>query len=498
MDPSVAAIIGVVLGLFLGGAGVFALLRSRLGAAESDAQVAREELSANRVETARLQEKVGGLESVHSEVASVRGLLEEKSAALSKAQQEIARHETAIAERDQSYADREKQIREVFDSLSREALSQNTKDLIHQNEQLLKKIKEQTDQEDFERRRHIQTTLDPFEKRLKELEQLNRDLDQKRVEDASSLGENLKAITVMQQRIEIETNRLVKSLQNPGQAGAWGEMVLEQVLEMGGLKKGINYHLQVHEQGADSSHRPDAIVDLPGGRQIAIDSKSPMSAYLDAQNVDVDQAQREKLHGTFTTHLFKHCNDLAKKSYTEKDSRLDMVFLFIPSEGAYRAALEARPSLIEDAFNLQVIIASPSTLLVFLRAVSFGWRQEELSKNAEEIQKQAGLIYETLGVMAERISALGKSLNKAGHAHNNLLATFNGNLLPKSRRMNELGMQGKKRDAIEEVEGVHLELTEPKAEALALASPMSKSSSMFEDEAKETAEEEATPPTVES
>jgi DNA recombination protein RmuC len=472
MDLLIAGVVGFLVAF------IFALVvfRPRLTSAETDAKAARDECHAAQTECARLNERLESLPRIQAELERANQLAESRTEEIRHLESQVAAFTASEAEREKAHAaqiqtlrEAQEEMRNAFAALSQEALGKTTQSLVEQCNVILDKYKEVAEGESRQRQRSIEATLTPFKERLEGLEKLSRELDQKREKDASAITEHVRTLADLHQQMQKETTRLVKSLQNPGQAGAWGEMVLEQVLELGGLKKNVNYRLQVHEGHSEGgTQRPDAVIELPGARQIAIDSKAPMTDFLEAHNDGIEPHDKARLLSAFAHKLFEHCRRLSQRRYAEGESRFDLTILFVPSEGAYRALLESRPTIMEDALSIQIILASPTTLLGFVRAVAQGWRQEETRKSTDEIIKQASDLYESLGIMADKLEKLGKSLSAAEGRYNDTLSTFNGTLLPRARRFNQMGVQGKRSQAIETVEEVHVHLNAPALEALNL------------------------------
>jgi DNA recombination protein RmuC len=227
-------------------------------------------------------------------------------------------------------------------------------------------------------------------------------------------------------------------------------MVLERVVEMAGLQEHYTFDQQSTSRDEDGGQRPDMIVNLPGGRTLIIDSKAPMRAYMDGL-----ECADEEMRGTyFRGHagkLYDHAKELKKRDYSRRQDAPDFTVMFVPSESAFRTALENRPSLIEECMECNVVIATPTTLLALLRAVHYGWRQERLATMADEIRKDAGRLFESLSTLTDHYNKLGKALKSAGDAYNSFGGSLESRVLPAARRFKDNGVSSNKDIAAVEI-----------------------------------------------
>ncbi|HXH62122.1 MAG TPA: DNA recombination protein RmuC, partial [Fimbriimonadaceae bacterium] len=299
-----------------------------------------------------------------------------------KLEERIKGLEEKHAERIQAYEDAEAAMKDTFDAISLKNL-----------QEALKQHKEMSEGDIEQRKRSIQQMLEPFKERLQEIEGHNKEMEKSRSEAYGELLNQIKTLGEQQTGLTKETNRLVKALQDPGSAGSWGEMVLERVVEMAGLQEHYVYDQQSTAHSDDGDQRPDMIVSLPGGRTLVIDSKAPMRAYMDGLETP-DEETRSTYFRAHGGKLYDHAKELKRRDYSKRDGAPDFTVMFVPSESAFRTAVEARPSLIEECMECNVVIATPTTLLALLRAVNYGWRQERLAQLAQEVQKDGALLYE--------------------------------------------------------------------------------------------------------
>lgn len=374
----------------------------------------------------------------------VRGL-QTKVDAQSNAQTEIAVLKKEIEglksnheEKLRAYEDAEKRLKESFDSVALKNL-----------QEAATHYKGIANEDLEQRRKSIEEILKPFNERLKELQSHNSEIEKSRADAYGAMLSQIRALGEEQVGLRKETNRLVKALQDPGSAGSWGEMVLERVVEMAGLEEHYSFDQQSTEASEDGNQRPDMIVNLPGGRILIIDSKAPMRAYMEGLETHEEEA-RQTFFRAHAGKLYEHAKELKRRDYSKRDGAPDFTVMFIPSESAFRTAVESRPSLIEECMECNVVVATPTTLLALLRAVNYGWRQEKLAQLAHEVQKDGAELYNRICKLAEHYEKLGKALKNAGIAYNDFGGTLETRVLPAARRFKENGVQTNKDVAVVE------------------------------------------------
>ncbi|MEM8636391.1 MAG: DNA recombination protein RmuC [Pseudomonadota bacterium] len=272
-----------------------------------------------------------------------------------------------------------------------------------------------------------------FKKRVDELEKV-------RVADKSTLQAQVKEIGESLHRSTTETGKLVNALTAPRGGGRWGEMTLRNVMEQAGLSGHCDFDEQVSDSTEEGRQRPDAVIHLPGDRQIVIDSKVSLDAYMQASSED-DPTQRSVHLKAHATNVQRHVDALASKRYQDNlDERVDFVAMFIPGENFFAAALEHAPELLERAYSKGVIITTPSTLIGLAKTVSYVWRQEKMAENARAAAGLGEELYKRMATLAEHMDKLGKSLKGAVGHYNSMNASFDSRVLPALRKLEELSI----------------------------------------------------------
>jgi DNA recombination protein RmuC len=270
-------------------------------------------------------------------------------------------------------------------------------------------------------------------------------------------------LTAQLQALSSQTTRLVDALKTPSVRGRWGEIQLRRVVEIAGMVEHCDFDEQTQVVAADGRQRPDLTVRLPGGKIVVVDAKAPLKAYMEALEAETEAERIAKLRD-HARQMRTHIDELSSKAYWEAFDRApEFVVMFIPGEMFFSAALQQDPALIEDAANRRVILATPTTMIALLKAVAYGWRQEQMAANAERISQLGQELHDRIATMATYFAELGASLRNSVEHYNRAVGSLEGRVLPSARRFRELGVAG--RNQIKLLEPVDAMAREPVAAA---------------------------------
>ncbi|WP_176443132.1 DNA recombination protein RmuC [Pseudomonas segetis] len=291
--------------------------------------------------------------------------------------------------------------------------------------------------------------LDPLKERIQSFEKRVEESYQHEARERFSLGKELERLQQLNQRLGDEATNLTRALKGQKTQGNWGELILERVLEHAGLEKGREYQTQVSLKSAEGERfQPDVLIQLPGDKQVVVDAKVSLTAYQQYVAAE-DDATRQPALKQHVQSLRSHLKGLSLKNYQRLEGlhSLDFVLLFVPIEAAFAAALQAEPGLFQEAFEQNIVIVSPTTLLATLRVTDSLWRQERQGQNAREIAERAGALYDKFFAFIQDLDEVGarlQQLDKAYASARNKLCDGRGNIINRVENLKLLGARASK------------------------------------------------------
>lgn len=331
------------------------------------------------------------------------------------------------------------QLKESFQSLSFDALEKNHKAFLHLAKKVFDEEREREKGSFEKKEKALSDLLHPLKNSLKEIDQGMRSLEKERKGDREAFKESIRGLLESEGALRKETANLTQALKKPTVRGRWGEIQLKRVVELSGMLSHCDFYEQTMKENDQKWVRPDLIVKLPGNRQIIVDAKVPFESFLEAQEV-TNEKEKERKMQDHARLLKQHVVQLGKKAYFEQFVPTpEFVVLFLPLEAVFSAALEYEPSLIETAASQGVIIATPTTLIALLKAVSYGWKQDALSENAREISQLGHELYKRVGDMNTHLTQLGRAVRGSVDSYNRVVGSFESRVLVSARKLKELG-----------------------------------------------------------
>jgi DNA recombination protein RmuC len=327
-----------------------------------------------------------------------------------------------------------KSLQKDFQSSSYQLFQENAQNFLELAKSQLSQEQEKAQIHFNSQQKAIDHLLDPMRKTLDKLQEENHHLETKREKAFATLEQQIRSLVLSEQNLSKETANLSKALSSPNVRGNWGQIHLQRAIELAGLQEHCDFELQKSVLYQEEVKRPDLVIQLPGQRQIIVDAKTPLEAYLRSFEMETEEGQKEKLK-QHAKQLRKHIQELSQKEYFKTPTSIECVILFLPADAIFESALKVDPLLLENALTKGIVLATPSSLFAILKAVAFTWRQDAISENAQKIAEIGTELYDRLKIMVGHFEKVGRNLQTSVDAYNQTVSSMDSRVFVSAKKL---------------------------------------------------------------